>query len=116
MKTSKIGKYRLFKTLGEGSFAKVKSNTYLTKVGEHENIKQRVAVKILNKGLLKTKDLESKIMREIRFSRYFNHPNIIRLFEVLETNNEIFLIMEYASGGELYNLIYNGKVKTINRS
>jgi serine/threonine protein kinase len=80
-------------------------------VGEHETIKQRVAVKILHKNSLKTKDLENKIKREIKFSKYFRHPNIIKLYEIIETNTEIFLIMEYAAGGELYSLICNGNVK-----
>lgn len=82
-------------------------------VGELEIIKQRIAAKILQKSNLKTKDLEEKVKREIRFSKYFRHPNIIRLYEVIETNSEIILIMEYAPGGELYDLICKGKVKFI---
>lgn len=57
---------------------------------------------------MKTKELEEKVKREIRYSKYFRHPNIIRLYEVVETNNEIILIMEYAAGGELYDLISKG--------
>lgn len=48
--------------------------------------------------------------REIRFSKYFRHPNIIRLYEVIETSNEIILIMEYAPGGELYDIICKGRL------
>ena len=107
MRTNKIGKYKLFSTLGEGSFAKVK-------LGEHEVIKQKIAAKILQKSSLKTKDLEEKVKREIRFSKYFRHPNIIRLYEVIETNNEIILIMEYAPGGELYDLICKGRINEEN--
>ena len=51
------------------------------------------------------------IKREIKFSKYFRHPNIIRFYDVIETNSEIILIMEYASGGELFNMICRGKVK-----
>jgi 5'-AMP-activated protein kinase catalytic alpha subunit len=79
-------------------------------VGEHEIIKQKIAAKILQKSNLKTKDLEDKVKREIRFSKYFRHPNIIRLYEVIETNSEIILIMEYAQGGELYDLICRERV------
>ena len=82
----------------------------ITKVGEHEIIKQKIAAKILQKSNLKTKDLEDKVKREIRFSKYFRHPNIIRLYEVIETNSEIILIMEYAQGGELYDLICRERV------
>ena len=54
---------------------------------------------------LKTKELVDKIKREIEFSKFFRHPNIIHLYEVIETKNEIILIMEYASGGELFDLL-----------
>lgn len=103
MRTNKIGKYKISKNLGEGSFARVK-------LGEHELIKQKVAAKILLKSNLKTKDLEEKVKREIRYSKYFRHPNIIRLYEVIETNNEIILIMEYAGGGELFDIISKGNL------
>ena len=73
-------------------------------MGELEIIKQRIAAKILQKSSLKTKDLEEKVKREIKFSKYFRHPNIIRLYELIETHSEIILIMEYAPGGELYVL------------
>ena len=54
---------------------------------------------------LKTKELVDKIKREIEFSKFFRHPNIIHLYEVIETKTEIILIMEYASGGELFDLL-----------
>ncbi len=57
---------------------------------------------------MKTNGLEEKVKREIKFSKYFRHPNIIRLYEVLETNSEIILIMEYAQGGELYDIVRKG--------
>ncbi len=64
----------------------------------------------MQKSNLKSKDLEEKVKREIRFSKYFRHPNIIRLYEVIETNSEIILIMEYAPGGELFDLICKRKL------
>ena len=54
--------------------------------------------------------MEEKVKREIRFSKYFRHPNIIHLYEVIETQNEIIMIMEYASGGELFDLICREQV------
>lgn len=103
MRANKIGKYKIYRNLGEGSFAKVK-------LGEHELIRQKVAAKFLAKSLIKNKELEEKVKREIKYSKYFRHPNIIRLYEVIETQTEIVLIMEYASGGELYDLISKGKL------
>ena len=76
----------------------------------HEKIGQKISAKILQKSTIKSKELEEKVKREIRFSKYFRHPNIIHLYEVIETQNEIIMIMEYASGGELFDLICRGQV------
>ena len=120
MKANKIGNYRFFRTLGEGSFAKVKRKKikFLKKiffkkniVGVQEIINQKIAAKILQKSGIKDKEVEDKVKREIRFSKYFRHPNIIRLYEVIETSSDIILIMEYAPGGELFDMICRGKVK-----
>ena len=114
MRGNKIGNYRFYRTLGEGSFAKVKRklNIYIKQlVGVQEIINQKVAAKFLQKSSIRNKDLEDKIKREIRFSKYFRHPNIIRLYEVIETSSDIILIMEYAPGGELFDMICRGKVK-----
>ena len=59
----------------------------------------------MQKNNIRSKELEEKVKREIRFSKYFRHPNIIHLYEVIETQNEIIMIMEYAPGGELFDLI-----------
>jgi len=82
-------------------------------VGMHEKIGQKISAKILQKSTIKSKELEEKVKREIRFSKYFRHPNIIHLYEVIETQNEIIMIMEYASGGELFDLICRGQVSNI---
>lgn len=79
-------------------------------MGIHEKIGQKIAAKILQKYNIKSKELEEKVKREIRFSKYFRHPNIIHLYEVIETQNEIIMIMEYASGGELFDLICREQV------
>ena len=76
----------------------------------HKIIQQKVAAKILQKSSIRTKDLDEKVRREIRFSKYFRHPNIIHLYEVIETQNEIIMIMEYASGGELFDMICREQV------
>ena len=59
----------------------------------------------MQKSSIRSKELEEKVKREIRFSKYFRHPNIIHLYEVIETQNEIIMIMEYAPGGESFDLI-----------
>jgi 5'-AMP-activated protein kinase catalytic alpha subunit len=69
-----------------------------------------VAVKIINKKKMKNKNMISKVKREIKILKFINHPNIIKLYEVLDTTNDIFVIMEIASKGELYDFIQNNEI------
>lgn len=46
-----------------------------------------------------------KIKREIKILKLFNHPHIIKLYEFIDTPSDIFVVLEYASGGELFDLI-----------
>eukprot|EP01080_Neovahlkampfia_damariscottae_P007649 gene7649-11970_t len=94
----RIGNYRLGRTLGEGTFAKVK-------LAEHEVTGHRVAVKILNKNKLKSSKADQKIRREMQILKLLRHSHIIRLYEIIETNTDIFMVMEYVSGGELFEYI-----------
>jgi len=94
----KIEHYILGNTIGIGAFGKVK-------IARHEFTTNNVAVKIVNKKRMRDKNMGSRIKREIKLLRYFNHPNIIRLYEVLETQTDVFLIMEHAPRGELFELI-----------
>lgn len=43
--------------------------------------------------------------REIKVLRRFNHPHIIKHFEFIDTTSDIFIVLEYAAGGELFDLI-----------
>ncbi|KAL9651558.1 hypothetical protein ABK040_001503 [Willaertia magna] len=98
MSVIRIGNYRLGKTLGEGSFGKVK-------LAEHEGTGHKVAVKILNRQKIQNSKMDKKIRREIKILKLFRHPHIIRLYEVIETPTEIFLVMEFVGGGELFDYI-----------
>ena len=54
----------------------------------------------------------SKLYREVRIMKLLHHPNIVKLYEVIETKFTIFLVMEYVSGGELYDyLVVHGRMK-----
>jgi 5'-AMP-activated protein kinase catalytic alpha subunit len=110
----KIGNYKLGKTLGSGSFGKVKGRVkiviiakliLLFIVGIHEITNQKVAVKILNKRKIKSLGMFDKIKREIKILKLFNHPHIIKLYEFIDTPSDIFVILEFAAGGELFDLI-----------
>ncbi|PIN01898.1 Serine/threonine protein kinase [Handroanthus impetiginosus] len=90
--------YKLGKTLGIGSFGKVK-------IAEHALTGHKVAVKILNRRKIKNMDMEEKVRREIKILRLFMHPHIIRLYEVVETHSDIYVVMEYVKSGELFDYI-----------
>lgn len=95
---SKIGHYVLGETLGFGTFGKVKT-------AKHQLTGHKVAVKILNRTKIKNLDVVGKIRREIQNLKLFRHPHIIKLYQVISTPNDIFMIMEYVSGGELFEYI-----------
>jgi len=101
----KIGPYILGETLGIGTFGKVK-------VGHHQQTENKVAVKILNRQKIKSLDVVGKIKREIQNLKLFSHPHIIKLYQVMSTPTEIFMVMEYVSGGELFDyIVKHGKLK-----
>jgi len=99
-----IGNYVFQKTVGEGNFAKVK-------LAKHKLTGVEVAIKIIDKTRIDEKKL-GKLYREVKIMKLLNHPNIVKLFEVIETKNTLFLVMEYSSGGELYDyLVVHGRMK-----
>ncbi|XP_072724556.1 5'-AMP-activated protein kinase catalytic subunit alpha-2 isoform X3 [Ciconia boyciana] len=94
----KIGHYVLGDTLGVGTFGKVK-------IGEHQLTGHKVAVKILNRQKIRSLDVVGKIKREIQNLKLFRHPHIIKLYQVISTPTDFFMVMEYVSGGELFDYI-----------
>lgn len=101
----RIGHYLLGDTLGVGTFGKVK-------VGVHQLTGHKVAVKILNRQKIKSLDVVGKIRREIQNLKLFRHPHIIKLYQVISTPTDIFMVMEYVSGGELFDyIVKHGKLK-----
>ena len=64
-----------------------------------------VAVKIMNKKKIKHLGVFEKVKREIKVLRLFNHPHIIKHYEFIDTPSDIFMVIEYAENGELFDLI-----------
>ncbi|CAF1428293.1 unnamed protein product [Adineta ricciae] len=93
----RIGFYRIVKNIGLGNFSKVK-------LGVHLLAKEKVAIKILDKTKL-DKTTQRLLSREITSAEKLHHPNIIRIYEVIETDREIYIITEYAADGDLYTRI-----------
>lgn len=95
----------LGRSIGKGTFGKVHLGTHLP-TGE------KVAVKILEKAkIVQASDME-RVNREIKVLKQLKHPNIISLYEIIETDQEICLVMEYCSGGELFDyIVVNSRLK-----
>ncbi|XP_037756943.1 MAP/microtubule affinity-regulating kinase 3 isoform X8 [Chelonia mydas] len=85
------------------------TRTPLPTVNERDT--ENVAIKIIDKTQLNPTSLQ-KLFREVRIMKILNHPNIVKLFEVIETEKTLYLIMEYASGGEVFDyLVAHGRMK-----
>eukprot|EP01156_Anaeramoeba_ignava_P011153 Anaeramoba_ignava/a482136_49.p1 GENE.a482136_49~~a482136_49.p1 ORF type:complete len:744 (-),score=162.98 a482136_49:431-2662(-) len=94
-----IGRYIVGKTIGEGSFGKVRLSTNI-ETGE------KVAIKEIDKSkVLLEKGAKEKLEREIKILQMIDHPNVVRLFEVFEDEQFLYLVMEYAETGELFDFI-----------
>ncbi|KAM6940980.1 maternal embryonic leucine zipper kinase [Lycodopsis pacificus] len=88
--------YEVYETIGSGGFAKVK-------LGRHILSGEKVAIKIMNK-----KDLGDDLPRvkvEIEAMKNLSHQHVCRLYQVIETSTQIFMVLEYCPGGELFDYI-----------
>ncbi|XP_073177073.1 serine/threonine-protein kinase SIK3 isoform X8 [Lepidochelys kempii] len=100
---ARIGYYEVERTIGKGNFAVVKLATHLV-------TRAKVAIKIIDKTQLDEENLK-KIFREVQIMKMLCHPHIIRLYQVMETERMIYLVTEYASGGEIFDhLVAHGRM------
>eukprot|EP00800_Vazella_pourtalesii_P011620 TRINITY_DN2796_c0_g1_i1.p1 TRINITY_DN2796_c0_g1~~TRINITY_DN2796_c0_g1_i1.p1 ORF type:complete len:661 (-),score=92.55 TRINITY_DN2796_c0_g1_i1:803-2785(-) len=101
--TRMVGPYVLGKTLGKGQ-------TGLVKIGTHIASRNRVAIKIVNREKL-SQNILLKVEREIAIMKLIEHPHVLRLFDVYENKKHLYLVLEYVSGGELFDyLVKKGKL------
>ncbi|XP_051536039.1 serine/threonine-protein kinase SIK3 homolog isoform X2 [Myxocyprinus asiaticus] len=100
---ARVGYYEMERTIGKGNFAVVKLATHMI-------TRAKVAIKIVDKTQLDDDNLK-KIFREVQIMKMLRHPHIIRLYQVMETERLIYLVTEYASGGEIFDhLVAHGRM------
>ncbi|OHT16963.1 CAMK family protein kinase [Tritrichomonas foetus] len=97
-----IGKYRLFRVIGEGSFSTVK-------LGYHIFTQNPVAVKIILKTAFQNPNDLQWLMQEVEVMRRLNHPGIVQLVDFIEDETAYYMVLEYCGGGELFDFIISRK-------
>ena len=98
----KIGNYILGKKLGQGTFG-------IVVLAKHEITGENVAIKILDKEKIVRESDKTRLEREIRIMKNMYHNNIVQLYQVIENQKELFIVMEYISGKELFDYIIHKK-------
>uniref|UniRef100_A0AAQ4NPM1 Maternal embryonic leucine zipper kinase n=1 Tax=Gasterosteus aculeatus aculeatus TaxID=481459 RepID=A0AAQ4NPM1_GASAC len=88
--------YEVYETIGSGGFAKVK-------LGRHIPTGEKVAIKIMSKKELG--DDLPRVKLEIEAMKNLSHQHVCRLYQVIETSTQIFMVLEYCPGGELFDYI-----------
>uniref|UniRef100_A0AAY4BED2 non-specific serine/threonine protein kinase n=1 Tax=Denticeps clupeoides TaxID=299321 RepID=A0AAY4BED2_9TELE len=100
-----IGNYRLLKTIGKGNFAKVK-------LARHILTGREVAIKIIDKTQLNPTIHLNLFQFQVHLMNFLLSFHTVKLFEVIETEKTLYLVMEYASGGEVFDyLVAHGRMK-----
>jgi serine/threonine protein kinase len=90
--------YRLEKTIGKGSYGKVKLATQISS-------NEKVALKFISRASIKKPTHWTRIRREINLLRAMHHPHIVKLHDYKDNGSDILLMMEYISGGDLFDRI-----------
>lgn len=99
LKQQSVGPYVITRLLGEGTTGKVK-------LAYHKDTGEQVAIKVISKASFQQNpNLHRKVHREISLMKLVNHPNILRLIDVLESSRNLYIVLEYAQKGELFDFL-----------
>ncbi|KAI1312638.1 hypothetical protein EDD11_002910 [Mortierella claussenii] len=100
-----VGPYKLLHSIGQGSFSEVKMAVD-TRSGDH------VAIKLMSRAMIQSSDrLGISVRRESDLLKSIQHPNIVGFREVVETSLQMCIVLDYASGGELFEFVADKRVK-----
>jgi 5'-AMP-activated protein kinase catalytic alpha subunit len=101
----RIGDFLLGKTIGQGTFNKVK-------IARHVHSNEQVAIKLIDKQKIHSEADRRRLAKELKILRKVRHPNIIQLYEILEDSRYYYVATEYASRGELFDHIVKNEKLT----
>jgi len=103
-----VGPYLLHNVLGKGQ-------TGVVKLGVHTITNKKVAVKIVDKSKIQQSVL-LKVEREITIMKLIEHPNVLQLYDVYESKKNLFLVLEYVGGGELFDYLVQRQRLNVNEA
>lgn len=92
--------YKINKTIGRGGMATVYQAT-------QESIGREVAIKVMSPALAADPSFSDRFVKEARMAN-LSHPHIVTVYDAGEIDGTNYIVMEYASGGNLDSLIKNG--------
>ncbi|KAL4916850.1 kinase-like domain-containing protein [Aspergillus aurantiobrunneus] len=98
----RLDQYQTLKVLGEGSFGKVK-------LALHQPSGRQVALKIISRRKLLSRDMIGRVEREIQYLQLLRHPHIIKLYTVISTKADIVMVLEYAERELFDYLVKRGR-------
>ena len=98
MVKKKVGKYEIGRTLGEGTFGKVK-------YAVNSETSEHVAIKVLDKERVRRLGMGEQIKKEIAVMKLVQQRHVVNLLEVLASRTKIFIVLELVTGGELFDKI-----------
>ena len=93
-----ISNYDIGREIGSGAFGTVN-------IGEDRTTGEKVAVKCISKSRIQRSNMGSQVKRESTTMKKLHHPNVVSIKEVLMSNTHLYLVLEYAGGGELFTKI-----------
>ncbi|XP_013134290.1 PREDICTED: uncharacterized protein LOC106100100 [Papilio polytes] len=96
-------RFDIVRKLGQGTYGKVQ-------LGINKKTGQEVAIKTIKKCKIESEADLVRIRREVQIMSSVRHPNIVHIYEVFENSEKMILVMEYCSGGELYDYLSQKKV------
>lgn len=98
----RVEKYQLGKTLGRGTFSKVKYAIDTT-------TNKAYAVKIVDRKMIRKENMEAQLKREIAIMKILKQDHVVGMREVLQSSKHIYIVLELVTGGELFDRIVQAK-------